>query len=129
MKQTGFTMAELLIVVAIVAILAAVALPQYNRTVERQRCQQAQDILMNIYSGERVFWTVNNTYKIMPVAGNWNDIYMENPNVGGNGVAYAVTASAAATFTAKATRNGQTLSMDQTRVISSSKVGDNCPWD
>ena len=39
--QKGFTLVEVLVVVFIVGVLAAVALPQYNRSVERARTAEA----------------------------------------------------------------------------------------
>ncbi len=61
-KVRGFTLIELMIVVAAVAILAAIALPSYNDAVRKSRRGQAKaDITEYAQVAER-FHTANNTY-------------------------------------------------------------------
>lgn len=60
-KQKGFTLIEVMIVVVIVAILAAVAIPSYQDSVRKTRRADAKEALMRIAAlQERYFFTNNN---------------------------------------------------------------------
>jgi prepilin-type N-terminal cleavage/methylation domain-containing protein len=52
MKKTGFTLIELMIVVAIIAILAMIAVPMYQRYVERSRNSATQALLQQLMLAE-----------------------------------------------------------------------------
>ncbi|SEA47843.1 type IV pilin protein [Microbulbifer marinus] len=62
MKQRGFTLIELMIVVAIVAILAAVAWPSYQNQVRSTNRADAQGALLGLAQAMERHFTENGTY-------------------------------------------------------------------
>lgn len=52
MNRKGFTLIEMLVVVLIIGILAAVALPQYFKAVEKSRATEALSVLGSIAAAE-----------------------------------------------------------------------------
>ena len=65
-KQRGFTLIEVMIVVAIVAILAAIGLPSYNDYITRSRFPEAQSALAAGRVNAEQFFQDNRTYVGMP---------------------------------------------------------------
>lgn len=59
----GFTLIELMIVVAIIAILAAIAYPSYQESVRKGRRAEARAALAELIQQQERYMTQNNTYK------------------------------------------------------------------
>lgn len=60
--MAGFTLIELLVVVLIIGILASVAMPQYNKAVEKSRATQSLAILKSLYAAQETYYMANGSY-------------------------------------------------------------------
>lgn len=67
-RAAGFTLIELMITVAVVAILATVALPAYQDSVRKSRRAQAKADLVELAQNLERYHTVNNTYAAATLA-------------------------------------------------------------
>lgn len=67
-RDKGFTLIELMIVVAIVAILAAVALPSYQEHVRKGKRADGKAFLMDLASRQERFYTQFSSYTPVVVA-------------------------------------------------------------
>jgi len=74
MKRNGFTLIELLVVVLIIGILAAVALPQYERAVLKARYSELQTVIAAYKTAAEVYYLANGEYPSY-----WNDMDFTPP--------------------------------------------------
>jgi type IV pilus assembly protein PilE len=77
-KTAGFTLTELLVTVAIVATIAAVAVPSYRQYVLRANRTDATAALLRLAGNQERFYLQNNTYAS-------NDL-MDDPQPAGLGI-------------------------------------------
>jgi type IV pilus assembly protein PilE len=62
MKQHGFNLIELMIVVAIIGIIAAIAVPIYTNYVYRSKQTEAKSLLMTIKTDQEQYRAENQNY-------------------------------------------------------------------
>ena len=104
----GFSLIELMIVVAIVGILAVIALPSYRNSVMRANRTEAKSALLNVQVAQEKFFLQNNRYAQTAAE-------LSDPPPGGLGIPattpsghYAIAFSAASNtaYTIQATAQG-----------------------
>jgi type IV pilus assembly protein PilE len=61
-RHSGFTLIELMVTVAIVAILAAIALPSYTAYITRSKIVEATSALLAMRTKMEQYWQDNRTY-------------------------------------------------------------------
>ena len=70
-KQQGFTLIELMIVVAIIGILAAIAIPNFLKFQCKSKQSEAKTNLSGIFTAEKAFFGEYNTYGSDLISVNW----------------------------------------------------------
>lgn len=87
LNKKAFTLIELLVVVLIIAILAAIALPQYFITVEKSRASEALTLLGSIASAQERYYLATDD-----AATDLNTLDIEVPGtISGTGNIYTTT--------------------------------------
>ena len=90
----AFTLVEVLVVVVMIGIITALALPSYTKSIEKSRARSAWKVLKNIRNGERIVKSESGSFlaiseTVAPTADtDWNKIQMDNPNRASGSIGY-----------------------------------------
>ena len=115
MNRKGFTLVEVLIVVIIIGILAAIGIPQFASSIEKAKGGEARAGLGHLQTGEKIYFAEREYYTTV-----LNDLDI---TLSQRYWAFTITTPSSVTFTATATRSGgtragQTIWMDQIGTLS-----------
>lgn len=105
----GFTLIELMMVVAVISILAAIAFPSYQNYVDRAKRTDGKNILMEMASRQERYYFDNNSYTTDPTELGYSSdpatspeghytVSISNQPTGDIATGYTLTATPAAPF-------------------------------
>lgn len=112
----GFTLIELMIVIGVVAILAAIAYPSYQDYLRRARRVEGQGTMMNIQSLEEKYRVNHPIYLgTLSSLGTFTSAYYSFAISGTSGTAYTITATATGSQTRDAGCTTMTLNQSSAK--------------
>ncbi len=106
--EVGFTLIELMIVVAIVAVLAMIAMPTYQNYILKSRRTVAKTSLLDLAAREEKFYSTHNTYTNKPAKLGYisSTFPLSVPSHADNYYQLNVTTASTTAFSATATPQG-----------------------
>ena len=116
MKRHGFTLVEVLIVVIIIGILAAIGIPQFAASIEKAKGGEARAGLGHIQTAEKIYFAEKEQYT--PTIANLDIVLNERYWT------FSINTGDASGYLATGTRSGgirfvgQTITMDANGTIS-----------
>ena len=79
MKKNGFTLVELMVVIAVIGVLAAFSFPRLQSAADRKRAAEAPKVLLSIAGAQEAFRIVNGNYLDLNAANDWRRLGLNMP--------------------------------------------------
>jgi len=103
----GFTLTELMVVMTIVGVMAAMSVPSFQRAIEQSRADIAVANLRAVWAAERLYWLEYHTYisnvSTLQTLGVLDNDIPANTSDSMGGYQYAITDATDTTMKAKVT--------------------------
>jgi type IV pilus assembly protein PilE len=97
-RQAGLSLIEIMITLIIVAVIAGLAYPRYQKMVSRSKQTEAKTLLQAIYVGQDLYKTANQVYsanlEMLDIQIPLNAKYTYSTKIAENGSAFVATAVA-----------------------------------
>jgi len=83
MKKNGFTLVELMVVIAVIGVLAAFSFPRLQSAADRKRAAEAPKVLLSIAGAQEAFKIINGCFLPLNAqnapAANWRRLGLNAP--------------------------------------------------
>ena len=121
--QRAFTLIELMIVVLVIGILAAIAIPAYQQYVPRAARTKATRALLDLAGREERYFYQSNTYTATLASVGLPSPYYVDSNTDARYYTVTIPAASATSYTLTATPGGAQTSDSKCNVLSINRAG------